>query len=345
MEQRRRRSRTSTNDEQGQESSNGQTAPTGGASWLKRGDAIMQTAAADQERQKEKSELRKAGLAFVNRLWVEKGKEREVIILDKSISDVVALYEHNLKDSQGRWGNHESCVKEFANCPLCEKFKESYYVMFFTVLDLAGYDRKDDKGKVVEHIPQVRRLLAVKSTNIGKFKQLEQAALNECGTMRGMYLVLQRGTGDQSAQIGEPAILDNGKLYEMIPEDELVRDYGHDQVLGKDGKTVIKEKNADLKPYDYDKLFPKPDPADLAKRYGIAAGAGSAQETLENWGANEAAGTQQSRRRRGAAESSSTQEVPSARGSRSRARPATPAPAAASAPAGDEPFAGDEPEE
>ncbi len=314
--------------------------PTGGrAGWLKRGGDILATAESEVKKAEERSELRKAGLGNVFRFWLEKGKEAEVIVLDNSLEDAVALYEHNLKDSSGKYGVHETCVKEFANCPVCDKFGDSSYVMFLTILDLRGYDRKLDGGKT-EHIPQSRKLLPITMQQIPKWRQVAQNAIAEVGTLRGTYLVLQRGAGDKTPRIGEPAILAGGRIYDTTPEEDLEVQYGHDAIMGKDGKTVVKVANADITPFDYEKLFPEPDVNDLLKRYGGSAGAGSAREVVAEFGAEQAGETTGARTR------SRATPAAAAAPTRARTRP-TPAqapaePEEALAPAeGEEPFEGE----
>ena len=86
--------------------------------------------------------------------------------------------------------------------------------------------------------------------------------------MRGMYLVMARSASDKSPRIGEPVPIDGKSMFEMVSEEDLVKDYGHKAVYGPDKKTIMRAENFDITPYDYLKLFPKPDVAKIAERYG-----------------------------------------------------------------------------
>ena len=150
-----------------------------------------------------------------------------------------------------------------------------------------------------------RMLLPIKLGQKEKYLELQKHALREQGSMRGLYMVLRRGTGDQSISTGEPVMLDSGKMYDLISEDDLIADYGHDPVKNREGK-VIKPANGDLEPFDYNQLFPRPDAEDLARRFGVRQ-AGSRRSVAEDWDSNEAtadpaqAESAPPRRRRGAA--------------------------------------------
>jgi hypothetical protein len=122
-----------------------------------------------------------------------------------------------------------------------------------------------------------------------------------------MYLVMRRGSGDQAVAIGEPVMLENGKLFDMIPEAELVKEYGHPPIKNRDGK-IIKPANGDLEPFDYAELFPRPDPDDLAKRFGGRPMAGSRNASFDDEPA-EPVGPP--RRRRAAVEASESEDMDS----------------------------------
>jgi hypothetical protein len=193
-------------------------------------------------------------------------------------------------------------------------------------------------------------LMPVKLSQKDLFLQLQAHGVREQGSMRGMYLVMRRGTGDQSVSTGEPAMLDNGKLYDFVSEDEMLAEYGHPAVKNREGK-IIKPANADLEPFDYDELFPRPDPDDLAKRFGGRALAGSRRAAAQDWDNEQAAGDAAAdaaqapvtRRRAAAAPPVSNAATPPPQAPVSRRRggaasaPETTPPAAASPPAGNGP--------
>jgi len=256
--------------------STGSNQGSGGKSFLRRGAAIV----AEAEKNQHELERKKSQGGNVLRFYVKGGEECEIIILDKSLDDVVAFYEHNLQDGEGRWGLHVPCIKDFAECPICKSGSTSSYVMMMSALVLKSFTTKS--GTVVPHS---KMLLPVKTSQFDTFRRLEAAAKKEAGTMRGMYLVMARSkTDSKSPRIGEPTILDNGKMFDLIPEDELLKDFGHDAVLGTDKKTVIRPENFDITPYDYEKLFPQPDVAAIIKEYGDGKPpVGSTEEALREF--------------------------------------------------------------
>jgi len=223
--------------------------------------------------------MRKAGLGNLFRFRVKTGEMREIIILDASINNGVGFYEHNLQ-IDGRWGHFEPCVKEMDNCPLCEKYGESTYVVMLSCLDISGYTKKGDGGQPGEFIPQSRMLLAIKQGGLGKFKDLEASAIAQGKTLRGMYLRMKRGADGQSANTGEPSMIPElgGVLFDIVPEAEIIATYGHPAIMGRDGHTVIKSPNADITAIDYERVFPMPDVNELRKRFGIPPQAGSSQQ-------------------------------------------------------------------
>jgi hypothetical protein len=313
--------------------------------WLHRGADATATAEHAAEQQAEKRARRAAAGGFAGRFWIAKpgtvdkksGQrstgEHEIVVLDHSLGDGAGLYEHNLK-IDGKFGNYESCPKEQANCVLCDKHKESYYVIYITILDLNGYDRYDEKGAFKEHVNQSKRLFPITSQRLQQWKDIEAAAMTEFGTMRGLYLKMKRGPGDRDPRVGVPAMLEGGRLFAHYTEDQLDEYFGHDAVLGQDGTTVLKPANADITPFDYDALFPRPDAEELARKYGGGPQPGSARETVENWGRGAAtAGATPPRRQRPAPAEAAAPNGAAPR----RQRPGAPAPAPARAPAAAEP--------
>lgn len=261
-------------------------APTGG--FLKRGSSAIQKA-------KQEASASRKGSNDPWRFWLpndsspdpkfngEQGKnERGIIILDESIEDAVGFHEHNLKIN-GKYGNYELCPKEWEHCPLCEGGDKSYYIVMLSVFVLSPWVSKDKKKSG----DGTKVLLAIKSTQLGKFEEVANIAQKQNGTLRGTYLHMKRDTSNsQSPSIGEPSILDNGSLFDNYTEEELVSTYGHGAVKTKEGK-IVKEENEDIKPFNYSKLFIKPSAADLASRFGGMMQPGSDQEADEEWGTAE----------------------------------------------------------
>jgi hypothetical protein len=250
--------------------------------WIKQGTSALEVLTkAEQEQQL----IKKRGYMPL-RFKVPHGQETEIIILDAAfVSEEprvggALIREHNLQIN-GSYNNYESCCADFAPCPLCDKagtegIGPAYHVVLMTVLALRPWVNK----KTGEEHAYSRMLLPIKLSQKERFLDLQKAALRECGTMRGMYLVMRRGAGDQSVAIGEPVMLESGKLFDMIPEAELIKEYGHPPIKNRDGK-IIKPANGDLEPFDYAELFPRPNPDDLAHRFGGKPLAGSRKSALE----------------------------------------------------------------
>ena len=248
-----------------------------GGTWGRRGSAI----AAEAVKAQASAERKRSGAGNALRFYVKGGDECEIIILDHSIEDGLAFYEHNLQGADGKWDIYEPCIKDFAQCPICSRYKESSYLLMLSCLVLKPFTTK--KGVT---IPHSKMLLPIRITQFDKFRDLEASAKSEGGSLRGMYMIMKRSKSDsKAARIGEPAMIEGGKLYDLIPEAELIRDYGHKEVRSEDGAKVFRSANFDITPYDYDELFPKPDVKDIQTRYGsdMRPPAGSAREVAQEF--------------------------------------------------------------
>lgn len=244
------------------------TPAQSGGGWMKTGAAATQVSQQEIKRQQERAN----GQFMPFRFWTGIGESKEVVVLDAQLGP--CFFEHNLQDRQGKWNVFETCPKEWEPCPLCEGTagaKDSYYVMMLTVMDLTPYTNQKN---VV--IPHSRKLMPAKAGLHPFFmRQLERH-----GTLRGMQLLMSRDT-KQTHAIGNP------EFVELHSEDDIIAAFGHDPVVAQDGK-VLKAKNADCFPFDYDKLFKKPSAVDLRNRYGGNNPAGSRQEEADVWGAEPA---------------------------------------------------------
>jgi hypothetical protein len=207
------------------------------------------------------------------RFWMKPGDSAEVVILDVSV-ETVAFYEHHMK-KDGKWGNFESCPGEWSNCPLCTSGDHKSFVWLLTILDTRGYTK--DNGDVVEY---QRRLLPIKQTQSIGFKRVLKAAEKEFGTTKGVVMLLERDTSDRSASIGEPVMMDNGKMFDFLDDGELLDEFGHQAIKTSKGDVLIK-KNGLLEAFDYAAAFPKPNAKDIAKRWGMDAPEGSDDEYEE----------------------------------------------------------------
>lgn len=216
-------------------------------------------------------------------------QKNEIIILDKSSDDLFFIHEHSVKDSEGNWGRQfEICLKEEDNCPLCKiaerdnkTVAKSNYAMVLTVLDLRPYKNKKTK-KTVTHS---KKLFVVKGLQVPEWLDTIKSAEDEFGTLRGVYMVLSRND-KKSAATGIPKSLkkdfygdDAGhKPFALVDFADIKAEFGNDEIMSDDGKRVIKKKNQDIKPFDYEALFPVPDADELADKYGSNSSAGSRRD-------------------------------------------------------------------
>lgn len=276
-------------------------------SFMRRGADARAQSHAEQEEARRRAEQRKQGTAF--RFFMKPGEEKEVIILDRNFADIPFFYEHTLKGPDGKYNVHEVCVKEMADCPLCQGYgsggdpKPPSYIMFLSVIDPTGF-----KTKRGEEVPYDRKLLAVKQGQHDDFFRLFDLAVGEAGTIRGMSLSMARDGGDKSPAIGKPVMFEgpDGKpvMYEVLSEEDLGEEFGHDAILDSNGKELMAA-DAKLQPFEYEKLFPVPDPDALRRRYGAAATPGSVSDN-DGWeddaGAEAQAPSARHRRRTGTQE-------------------------------------------
>ena len=269
------------------ESPQQQTAPSRGSTAPARGPATGGGWGAAEggvkatiEREKQEAERRSSQGFMPLRFWQKQGEEVEVVILDNSFTDAskgcgFVVFEHNLQDSAGKWGNFESCPSEFAHCACCEMYPDHkpYRLMLLTVGVLKEWTSK----KTGETHHYSKMLLPIKMGQVEQFQRLEEIAIRKHGTTRGMCLWLKRGTGQTTYSIGEPVPNDDGEAFEMWGEEDIMAEFGHAEVKGRDGK-ALRPANEDTRVFNYAQLFPKPDAADIRRRYGGGAVPGSRQQ-------------------------------------------------------------------
>lgn len=304
--------------------SGGRTGRGGNAAaddqWMKRGNTARDQSEFEQEEAKKRAEKRKQGSAY--RFFLPRGEDASVIVLDYSFEEVPFFYEHNIQAPDGKWNIFEPCVKEFAECPICQGHgqrggdpKPSYYAMFLTVLDTRGFVTKDN-----EEVPYDRKLLVVKQGQHQEFFRLFDAATKQYGTLRGLELLLAREDSTNASAIGKPVVMDDGQMFIVNSEEDLLEDFGHDPITDSNGK-VIMEADALLAPFDYTKLFPRPDADALRRKYGAAPTAGSRDDMGEDGWEDEPAAGGRGRSRGGRA--APAEQVPARGGARrGRAAPA-----------------------
>ena len=250
------------------------------------------------------------------RFWLPKEDGCDIIVLDASLEDGLAIREHNLKGSDGKYGNFERCLADTnTECPVCKKYaEEGYLVLLLTILVLKEWRNK----KTNELHDYSKMLLPVKRGQFKVFRRLEQICIKKHGTMRGMCLALDRGNDPQSSAIGEPGPMQDGSAFDFYTEDQLKAEFGHAAVKNRDGKQ-IKEADEDIRAYNYKKLFPEPSEEELSDRHGVEPTPGS-RRSNESELKEDAAPPAHSRTRRPA--QTETEAAPSRR--RSRPTPTAP---------------------
>lgn len=217
------------------------------------------------EEQEAKQEARRVGGYLPHRFWMPKNSERTIIILDdwflaenENDQGGALVVEHDLVDPQtGKRTLHEVCLTSVGRpCPYCQGGEKVSRRFMLTVYEAHEWESK----KTREVHPGSRRLMAIPSGARSTYLRLQAAARKAGHTMRGMTLVMERGSEDTSYSIGEPVILDDGKLYYMMSEDEMIQEYGNEaQYSAQDPSKVIKRQDEDITPVDYQKAFSVPD--------------------------------------------------------------------------------------
>jgi hypothetical protein len=291
----RRRSREAEPETPRRESrSNGKDTP----GHLKRGGAIFATFDKEEERAQDWAKRRDAGVAYLKTFWLPPGESREIILLDKDVESACAIHEHSVPAGYDANGKPKfdkiQCAKEVGHCALCAQYGEPYFALKLSVLDIEGYTVKKGKnqGKVVE---QQKCIMSIKRGQLPSIRDVIDNAIAEHGTMRGILIKMKRPNDSKSSAIGEPVIVEKGKMYLHIPEKELRADYSNKEVKDDKGK-VLKDRYFDITPFDYDLAFPAPDPDELRKRFGGRAAAGSRAEEEEEWGNTSGGGRRRGRR-------------------------------------------------
>lgn len=224
-----------------------------------RGDAGRQKAEEELVRQKAKAEARKEQGNQPFRFRVAVGGTTQFVVLDDAPD--FYRFEHNMKNPQtGYWDTFTGCVKEFDNCPVCEiTGKESYYALYFSVLDLTEFKTKDG----VKH-EFSRKLLVVKPAQQKKFIRAYNKAEKDGRTLRGAIFEVTRD-GDKDSSIGNDI-----EFVEFMEEDELsgyIRTW-----KDKEGKKHTEDCSA---PYDYEDMFEEADADKLRAIVGGEPPAGS----------------------------------------------------------------------
>lgn len=212
-----------------------------------RGEHVFEQA----DKANEEAKLRSKNSASQFRFYLPPGGESQIIILDKKL--VAGMHEHDVDIPGKKVKKYVPCIAALPGqkCPLCNAGERKTFRMFLTVLDLAEYT--DSRGRKVT---RRKRLLPINQGDKERWQSIQQDAIKLHGTLRGTYIYMKRPNEQRSSRIGEPFAIE-GRIWQHIPEAELVKDYGHKAVM--EGAKVLRPANDDITAYNYDEIFPYPD--------------------------------------------------------------------------------------
>lgn len=223
-----------------------------------------------EEEKRVKEKIEKGYMPY--RFWNNEGQQCELTILDHSIEDGFARPEHNLKGADGKYGNIVGCIKNEADCPVCKSDKESTLVLYLTALVHRPYVHK----KSGETRQYSKMFLCIKRGQLNDFLRVENIAMKNHGTLRGVTITLARDTDKNSFSNGKPIAGENGNIIsDFYTEDQLIECFGHKAIVSKETGKVIRPENDDIMPYDYKKLMPPIDPDEFMEEHGSGPAAGS----------------------------------------------------------------------
>lgn len=210
------------------------------------------------------------------------------------------IREHNFKenhrDKSGKtyeaYSGFEACPCEWETCPLCEAgdtlFGRSYVASFMTILANTPYT-----SQMRGQVEWARRLLCIKTSQLHDFLQIYQFACEQQGDpsqggrgMRGVYMFMRREpkvNGKESVGIGKPVMLNDGRMFAIYSEEQMLQMFGHPAYSGGQGNRVLVQQNEDLTPFAYSELFTKPSGIDLSQRYRLGLPPGSTAANQQAW--------------------------------------------------------------
>lgn len=170
------------------------------------------------------------------RYFLTPGTSGDYVIVDEGLD--FFRWEHEMRDRDNR-RSHLNCIKEHANCPICESGPEkpSYFAAFLTIIDLVPFTTRGG-----EEVPWSKKLLVIKPSVVKKFSRLQE----RYGTLRGLRITPSRD-GERDAAIGNDI-----EVTEEWGEDalaEYVSEYTDSQ--GKVHEVIGYE------PFNYDEVLPE----------------------------------------------------------------------------------------
>lgn len=205
----------------------------------------------------------------VNFMWVAKDSTRKVTILDEK---PIANFRFHIDADN----NYEKvmCIQQHDNCPVCAvsdgkgRFGRSKQYILITVIDETPWTTKE--GREITHS---RKVLAIENE---KQRKVIQKYAEKYGTTRGLVFEFMRTGEKGEGACGIPT------FEELLSEEDLVAKFDNAEIKAEDGR-VIKEAHADLKPFDYGKMFPLPTATQLRSQYNISAPIGAEDTESEEY--------------------------------------------------------------
>ncbi len=198
-----------------------------------------------EEEKRVEDKMEKGYMPF--RYFLGKGEQCEITILDASLEDAFVRPEHNLKGSDGKYGNIVPCVRNEVDCPVCKSDRDSTIVLYLSALVHRPYTLKKT-GEVREYS---KMFLCIKRQQYSDFARIEKAAKKLHGTLRGVTILLARGKDPNSPSIGAPIAGEDGNLIvDFYSEADLKKEFGHKAIKAREGDKIIKPENDDITPYD-----------------------------------------------------------------------------------------------
>lgn len=220
-------------------------------SWLKKGEEGERIA-------QEEAEQIRARQTF--RFWLQPDTSAEFTFID---TEGAYFWEHNLI-VEGKWGNHETCLKNLdkdTECPLCIHGKyPAYKICMFTIIDHREFTSKAT-GRVTSN---TKKILALKTT--ARDRLVREKSKREENLIGCRYETF-RAKKKESA---------TGEVFTFIKRatKEEIKAYCPDDVEPKEF----------FAPFDYKKLFAPKTEEDLRKLIKMAPAIGAGDEP---WTGNE----------------------------------------------------------
>lgn len=247
-----------------------QQNPGATSDWMRAGAAAIEGYQEHQQTVATRREERQASVGVPWRFFLAKGDEADIVILDNDFGP--GLFEHDLTNhdrfkrinpKNGRpFDQFVTSPCQWETDPITQETgKEPYYATFLTVGVLKPYT--NSKGETVQYQRRLMPLKGEAMEMLTTIRQLQIKAGHADAPLRGLQILMKRGTGDQSLKTGLPTFI------ERHDEAAILETFGHPEVRGEQDGKLIKAANADCYPVDYAAAFPKPSAEAIRQRYRL----------------------------------------------------------------------------